>query len=65
MPIVNLKQQYPHLYEETMLEISDPIFEVYKLSRKKKMLTPAAKTAIGRIIRWMLETLSNSMLFSV
>ena len=29
------------------------------------MLTPAANTAIGRIIRWMLETLSNSMLFSV
>ena len=36
MPIVNLKQQYPHLYEETMLEISDPIFEVYELSRKKE-----------------------------
>ena len=35
MPIVNLKQQYPHLYEETILEISDPIFEVYELSRKK------------------------------
>ena len=34
MPIINLKQQYPHLYDEILLEISDPIFEVYERARK-------------------------------
>ena len=34
MPIINLKHQYPHLYDEILLEVSDPIFEVYDLSRK-------------------------------
>lgn len=34
MPIINLKQQYPHLYDEILLDVSAPIFEVYDLSRK-------------------------------
>ena len=34
MPIINLKQQYPHLYDEILLDVSEPIFEVYNLSRK-------------------------------
>lgn len=34
MPIINLKQQYPHLYNEILLEVSDPIFEVYERARK-------------------------------
>ena len=36
MPIINLKQQYPHLYDEILLDVSDPIFEVYDLSRKSE-----------------------------
>lgn len=35
MPIVNLKEQYPHLAESLFLDIPDPIFEVYDLSRRK------------------------------
>lgn len=34
MPIINLKQQYPHMYEEILLDVPEPIFEVYDLSRK-------------------------------
>lgn len=34
MPIINLKHQYPHLYDEIMLEVAEPILEVYDLSRK-------------------------------
>ena len=34
MPIINLKTQYPHLFDEILLEVSDPIFEVYDRSRK-------------------------------
>ena len=36
MPIVNLKRQYPHLYDEILLDVSDPIFEVYDLYRRKE-----------------------------
>lgn len=36
MPLINLKQQYPYLFDEILLEVSDPIFEVYDLSRKSE-----------------------------
>ncbi|MDD3411118.1 MAG: sigma-70 family RNA polymerase sigma factor [Eubacteriales bacterium] len=36
MPIINLNRQYPHLYDEILLDVSDPIFEVYDLSRKSE-----------------------------
>lgn len=34
MPIIDLKQQYPHLYDETLMDVPQPIFEVFDRARK-------------------------------
>ncbi len=39
MPIINLKQQYPHLPDDLFMELPDAIIEVYEASRRKESST--------------------------
>lgn len=65
MPIINLKQQYPHLYNEIMLEVSEPIFEVYDLSARARTTLTVGGGIIMRITRWMQATESKTPQFCV